>query len=508
MIPDLTPAVWRALAQARWLANQLNVPPAAHHLLCALCAEPEGRVASLLADFGIIGEHLCVELLEQNSPPQFPPPPIVDETQVTNLAQGFYRILRTARRIALECSGEATVATEHVLVALAQTDERCRSCLEKLGLPLERLEARMQPEPGPLQMDEPLSFETPMETQSLARIIDANYNRAREALRVVEDYCRFVLNDAYLQREWRQIRHQLSEILARSGLALLAARDTPGDVGTPAGSETSPRHSFRAVVRANASRVQEALRTLEEYLRLRQADLSAQLAALRYRTYTLEKATLGMEASQEALANARLCVIITGALCVRPLEWTVKEALAGGADIIQLREKSLPDREWLLRAELLRRWTAEARALFIVNDRPDIARLAGADGVHVGQDDLPLPRVRRLVGAEFVIGVSTHNLEQLRQAITDGASYVGVGPVFTTSTKPVSELAGLEYVRQAAAETALPAFAIGGITPANVEQVVQAGLNRVAVSSVVCRAENPRAIVQEIRRVLDTVKPA
>lgn len=507
MIPDLTPAVWRALAQAHWLAEQLASPPASHHLLCALCAEPEGRVANLLADFGIARDQLCAELLEQVNPPAFPPPPLIEESQVARLAEGFHRVLRVARRLAMECSGEATVATEHLLVALAQTDERCRRSLEKLGLPLERLEARVQPETTALHIDEPLTLETPTETQALARILDANSNRAREALRVVEDYCRFLLNDPYLQQEWRQLRHRLSEIIAQSGLALLSARDTAGDVGTAAGSETTPRHSFRHLVRANCCRLQEALRTLEEYLRVHQSELAALLAPLRYRTYTLEKATLGLDASQEALASVRLCVIVTGALCVRPLEWTVKEALAGGADMIQLREKSLPDREWLHRAECLRRWTREAHALFIVNDRPDIAALVQADGVHVGQDDLPLPRVRQLVGPNLLIGVSTHSLEQLRQAIESGANYVGVGPVFATATKAAGELVGLEYVRQAAAETALPAFAIGGITPANVEQVVQAGLRRVAVSSAVCRAENPRAVVQAIRRALDTVKP-
>ncbi|MCS7160446.1 MAG: thiamine phosphate synthase, partial [Gemmatales bacterium] len=136
------------------------------------------------------------------------------------------------------------------------------------------------------------------------------------------------------------------------------------------------------------------------------------------------------------------------------------------------------------------------------NDRPDVALLVQADGVHVGQDDLPLTQVRRLVGEHRLIGLSTHTLSQLRQAVENGANYVGVGPVFATTTKEISELAGLEYVRLAAAETVLPAFAIGGITPANLAQVVQAGLRRAAVSSAVCRSEHPRAVVQELRRIL------
>lgn len=503
MLPELTPAVLRALAQAHWLAEQLQCPPGPAHLLCALCAEPEGRVASLLGGFGVSPEQVCLQLLECAVAPVFPPPPVVEDTDAARLAQGFYRVLRAAKRLAVECTGEPTVASEHLLLALLQHDERCRRSLEKLGLPLERLEARVQPETTPLCLDEPLTAPPSTEAYSLARILDANFNRAREACRVVEDYCRFVLNDAGLYREWRALRHQLTEIISQSNLPLLEARDTPSDVGTSAGQEKSSRYSFRQLVRINCSRLHEALRTLEEYLSLHQSELAAQLAPLRYRSYTLEKATLNVEPSRDALAKARLCVIVTGALCVRPLEWTVKEALAGGADMIQLREKQLPDCEFLQRAELLRRWTEEARAFFIVNDRPDVALLVQADGVHVGQEDLPVPKVRRLVGANLLIGVSTHHLEQLRQAVAAGANYVGVGPVFATATKQATELAGLEYVRQVAAETALPAFAIGGITPANVAQVVEAGLRRVAVSSAVCCSESPRAVVQELRRFLD-----
>ncbi|MCS7166484.1 MAG: thiamine phosphate synthase [Gemmatales bacterium] len=503
MLPEVTPAVLRALAQAHWLAEHLAEPPRPAHLLCALCLEPEGRVATILAEFGISRDELCLQLLEQKVLPVFPPTPLVEDTDLPRLIQGFFRVLRAAKRLAREHTGESTVASEYVLVALAQADEHCRGCLERLGLPLERLQTRVQPEATTLSLDEPLQMTPSPESYSLARIVDANFNRAREACRVVEDYCRFVLNDPGLHRDWRLLRHELSELVSQSNLPLTVARDTPGDVGTAAGEEVARRYSFAHLVRVNCSRLQEALRTIEEALRLHDADLAARLAPLRYRCYTLEKATLILQASQEALAHCRLCVIITGALCAQPLETTVKEVLAGGADMIQLREKNLPDRELLRRAEQLRRWTSEARALFTVNDRPDVAVLVQADGVHLGQTDLPISQVRRLVGAQKLIGLSTHNLEQLRHAVESGANYVGVGPVFPTTTKSISELAGLEYVRQAAKETTLPAFAIGGITSANVAQVVEAGLRRIAVSSVVCRSENPRAVVRELRRFLE-----
>ena len=140
--------------------------------------------------------------------------------------------------------------------------------------------------------------------------------------------------------------------------------------------------------------------------------------------------------------------------------------------------------------------------LFIVNDRPDLARLAEADGVHLGQDDLPVLEARRILGAEALIGVSTHNLEQVRQAILDGASYLGVGPTFPSQTKEFATHAGLEFVQQAMAETSLPAFAIGGIDASNIAQVRAAGARRVAVSHAVCAAQDPRSVARSLRTAL------
>ncbi len=116
--------------------------------------------------------------------------------------------------------------------------------------------------------------------------------------------------------------------------------------------------------------------------------------------------------------------------------------------------------------------------LFILNDRPDLARLVEADGVHLGQDDLPVNEARRILGPDALVGVSTHNLEQVRQAVLDGASYIGVGAVFPTTTKATPEYAGLEFVRQALAETTLPAFAIGGVNLKTIDHLAMTGARR------------------------------
>src|SRR5205814_7386366 len=125
---------------------------------------------------------------------------------------------------------------------------------------------------------------------------------------------------------------------------------------------------------------------------------------------------------------------------------------------------------------------------FIMNDRPDIARLVEARAVHLGQDELPVKEARRILGPDALIGVSTHNLDQVRQAILDGASYLGVGPTFPSETKSFAEFPGLEFVRQASAETSLPLFVIGGISARTLPAAVAAGTKRIAVSQAVCQA--------------------
>jgi thiamine-phosphate pyrophosphorylase len=191
-------------------------------------------------------------------------------------------------------------------------------------------------------------------------------------------------------------------------------------------------------------------------------------------------------------------VLLTGSKCLASLDWTIAEAAAGGATMFQLREKDLSDRELLERARNVRKWTRDAGAIFIVNDRPDIARLAEADGVHLGQDDLSVSEARKILGPRQLIGISTHSIEQVKQAILDGASYLGVGPTFVSKTKKFGELAGLEFVRQASAATTLPTFVIGGVSRENIAEVVAAGGKRVAISAAICQAEEPRTAATAI----------
>jgi thiamine-phosphate pyrophosphorylase len=257
------------------------------------------------------------------------------------------------------------------------------------------------------------------------------------------------------------------------------------------------------VLSANFRRSAEALRSLEEYAKLDDVWLASRFEVLRYDLYTLEKLVLTAAQAHRALGDARLYLLVGGLPTLGDLRWLVSEALAGGVQVVQLREKGLDDRTVLARARELRRLTREAGAWLILNDRPDLARLCGADGVHVGQDDLPAPLARRVLGPRGLVGVSTHDPGQLDRAVRDGASYLGVGPVYPGGTKEFEAYAGLELVRQAASATSLPWFAIGGIERGNLPDVIEAGARRVAVSGAILRAERPRAEAAALRALLD-----
>ena len=188
----------------------------------------------------------------------------------------------------------------------------------------------------------------------------------------------------------------------------------------------------------------------------------------------------------------------------RPRHWLAiaEQVIAGGADCLQLREKSLDDGERLARARQLAALCRRHGVLFIVNDRPDLAVLADADGIHLGQTDLPLKEARRIVGPDRLIGLSTHTSEQLRAAIAVAPDYIAVGPMFDSSTKPQDHIAGPELLTLALRETQIPIVPIGGITSANAGILAAAGAQRLCVCSSVIGAENPRLAASRLRERL------
>lgn len=176
--------------------------------------------------------------------------------------------------------------------------------------------------------------------------------------------------------------------------------------------------------------------------------------------------------------------------------------IAGGAKIVQLREKQLSKKDLYSLAQVFRERTAKAGMLLIINDHLDIALACGADGVHLGQDDLPLAAARRLA-PELIIGVSTHNLEEAVEAQVQGADYVNIGPIFPTGTKKVAMAPlGPEAIKSIAPKLKIPFTVMGGINQSNIQEVLQAGARKIAVVTAVTRAEDIGQAVQELRKTI------
>jgi len=269
---------------------------------------------------------------------------------------------------------------------------------------------------------------------------------------------------------------------------LLAARDTMADVGTGQQVQSQmARADINDSLTAACKRLPEALRVLSETLKPAEPDAARSVEQLRYSFYTLEKDIVLSWSTVQKFSKVKLYVIITND---RPCEILnlVNSCIEGGADCIQLRAKGMADDQLFATSQEMVRICRDASVLSIVNDRVDIAVAADADGVHLGQGDLPVAHARKIALCPLIIGKSTHSMDQLKNAVDEAPTYVSLGPVFSTGTKPDAEPVGLDYVSQATAyleDKGIGHVAIGGITVENVTQVIRAGAKAVAVCSAV-----------------------
>jgi thiamine-phosphate pyrophosphorylase len=337
---------------------------------------------------------------------------------------------------------------------------------------------------------------------NILRVIDANRNRCTEALRVLEEAARFVLDCESLSREAKQLRHKLSAALSPLASQLPAARRIESDVGAriSTASEQS-RAGIDEVVRTNASRLKESLRVLEEYAKILGPEIGEALQGIRYESYSFERRLLHALSPKESLKDAVLIAIVSGADPKGAVE-TARLALEGGADVIEYRDKSAGDKPMLDTALELRRLTREKETILIVNDRADIAGACGADGVHVGPDDLPVAEARRLLGPDAIVGASAHSAQEGVAAEGQGADYLGVGAMFATSTKSDAVVRGIETFLEVQKAVSIPCFAIGGITPGNIAEAACAGVSRAAVASGIAMASDPKQAACTIRAAL------
>jgi thiamine-phosphate pyrophosphorylase len=346
--------------------------------------------------------------------------------------------------------------------------------------------------------------------RAVCRIIDANFNRGREAIRVVEDYCRFALNSAALTERAKQLRHELSTAIDKLDAGrLIAGRDTPGDVGVGQKVEKQLRRTgLRDSFTAGCKRLTEALRTLAEVTQAINPAIAQTIEKLRYDAYTLEKDIVVFSEPQNKFKRVRLYVIISSSLPADVISLTHK-CVQGGADCIQLRAKDADDdKVFALATEFVQ--ICKAGGVYsIINDRADIAVAAGADGVHLGQSDLPVEQARKLALEPLIVGKSTHSLKELEATCKEAPTYVSLGPIFPTPTKPSVAAVGLDYVKQGLekiADTGIGHVAIGGITPNNVEDVLRAGARTIAVCSAVTEDKDPTAACRALKEKITAFK--
>jgi thiamine-phosphate pyrophosphorylase len=326
------------------------------------------------------------------------------------------------------------------------------------------------------------------------RIIDANLNRAGEGLHLLEELARLMLNDAELARQLKTMRHEVVRGDLAFNKALIQSRDAAGDVGADIEVPGEGGRELPIIVVANSRRVQEALRILEELARV--PDTTPVLdpdkfKKARFELYDIEQKLLSrlLRRDKTGRLTGLYAIIDSQKLGERSHLEVAGQLIRGGASAIQLRHK-LDDRDELAVAQKLKDLCAENDVLFIVNDHLDIALAVGADGLHLGQKDLPVITARRLLPIDMIVGVSVTTVRQARAAESNGADYIAVGSMYPTESKETAKVVGLERLREIREAVGLPLVAIGGINQDNAAEVAAAGADGVAVIGAIMQAEN------------------
>lgn len=325
----------------------------------------------------------------------------------------------------------------------------------------------------------------------------------------MEEYARFAIDDAGLSASFKKARHDLATGLGRlSRTDLLSARDSVGDVGTKIGQSTEYQRTTAAdVIAAAASRTAQSLRVIEEYGKTIDVAMATAIERIRYDVYTASadlELRLRRTSSVDQIDAASLYVLVDAGSNEAAYGDSIERLCIAGVDVIQLRDRSHDDRTLIHRARMGTEIARRHGVLFIMNDRADLALAADTDGVHVGQEELPVAVARKILGANRLIGLSTHSIEQARWAVADGADYIGCGPVFAGRTKTFDAYVGPKFIAEVASEIQVPAFAIGGIDLDNVDQVIAAGMRRIAVTGVVRDADDPATAVRKLKEKLIT----
>jgi len=331
---------------------------------------------------------------------------------------------------------------------------------------------------------------TNAEDLRIYQIIDANLDRAREGLRVIEDWARFGLGEEKYVERIKNFR----QILGKNHLEVYkqSRNQIEDKCKGLTHQEQIKRKTSEQIVSSNSARVQEALRVIEEFSRLQNHELSKIASEIRYEIYTIEIDLLSLSKSKrsEKILKENDLYVITDKR--DNLLETIEEILIAGVRIIQHRFKTGNDKENLQEAIKIKNLCKRYNSLFIINDRLDIALASNADGIHLGQDDLDLKTARKLLGYSKIIGISANNEIDISNALKEGCDYIGIGPVFETATKKNKKPLGIEKIKTLTKDLNIPWFAIGGIKSNNISYLKRNGFKKVALVSELMNSEDPK----------------
>ena len=327
-----------------------------------------------------------------------------------------------------------------------------------------------------------------MTIMSVVRVLDANINRAAEGMRVLEDISRFVLENKELCITIKNCRHSL-----REQSPTIHSRNTGTDVGTSLTAvQEYKRGSIHDIATAAGNRCAEALRVIEEFLKLRGTE--NKIESIRYKMYDVSAEIIRRLGSTNK-KQWKLCFVMTKDECLLPWQETLQQAIESGCDCVQLREKNKSTAEMIQHAFSVKKLVEAYHTPVIINDRVDVMLSTNASGVHLGENDMSVQDARKVIGSQYIIGATVHTAESVNKALESGADYVGVGAMFPSETKPnvpVASFALLDSVQ------CCNHLAIGGITTKNVHELYSAGCRGIAVSSAIARSTTPGKIVENL----------
>lgn len=314
------------------------------------------------------------------------------------------------------------------------------------------------------------------------RIIDVNFNRLDESLKLVEDIVRFQIEDKGLLSQIREIRKDflaLKKVIPL--IKIITARQSQKDLGRQERFDLRGKKDTVGILLANFSRAKESSRIIEETMKAIDVQASRMAKNIRFAIYDLERQVV---IHQQKRFDPHLHVIIDEQyLDPVKLERIVDILQNNGATMIQLRVKAMSDRRFLSIAKRIRKAIHKPHVKFIINNRLDIALACAADGVHLGQHDLSATDIRKIAGDSLIIGASAHNINQARRNEKQGADYLGVGAIYPTKTKPEAKVCGLRTLKAICRQASIPVIAIGGINARNAGTVIRAGAAGIAVAS-------------------------